>query len=130
MNYFTPYVHVFHQQRDYPVATGEVRTPPARSGANREVNRLLSAAVINERFRHLLLSDAKTALEMGFNGETFSLSPEERERVLSIRATSLQSFAEQLLAPGKPVPSHHNAGSGRDETPVKIPVRSLAYLTS
>jgi hypothetical protein len=67
------------------------------SAANgHEINRLLTAAVINKRFRALLLNDPARALATGFNGENFRLAKEERERVLAIKAQSLADFANQL----------------------------------
>ncbi len=54
---------------------------PARSAPDgptadysKELNRILSAAVVSRRFRNLLLSDAAAALHSGYNGETFELS--------------------------------------------------------
>jgi hypothetical protein len=64
---------------------------------SRDLNRLLSAAVVSPRFCRLLLTDPATALEKGFNGEGFALNQDERRRVLNIRASSLQSFASQLI---------------------------------
>lgn len=61
-----------------------------------ELQRLLSAAAINERFRTLLLTDAARALDEGFFGQSFDLSPEERRRVLSIQARTLAEFAARL----------------------------------
>jgi hypothetical protein len=43
------------------------------------------------------LTDPTTALQSGFQGETFELLPEEEVIVLSIRATCIQDFASQLL---------------------------------
>ncbi len=100
MTYFTPYVHTFRQRKDLPPRMPEraqERDLPTLSG--REINRLLSAAVISERFRHLLLTDAAAALQLGFNGESFSLSGEDKARILAIQASSLQNFTEQLLCP-------------------------------
>jgi hypothetical protein len=67
-------------------------------GANfeREFSRLLTAAVINQRFREMLLSDPAQALAAGFAGEAFALGGEERDQVASIHASSLEDFARQL----------------------------------
>jgi len=62
----------------------------------RELSRLLTAAVINQRFCHLLLNYPAKALASGFNGESFRLAMDEKERVLSIRANNIQDFARQL----------------------------------
>ncbi len=70
----------------------------SRQGApSSELNRLLSAALVSRRFCHLLLTDPATALAAGYNGEHFDLTPEERARILTIQARSLQDFAAQLL---------------------------------
>jgi hypothetical protein len=62
----------------------------------RGLSRLLTAAVVNQRFCHLLLTNPETALAAGYNGESFSLANEEKDLVLSIHAKSLADFALQL----------------------------------
>jgi hypothetical protein len=64
---------------------------------NPELNRLLTAAVINRNFCKLLLKDPANALANGYNGEYFHLANEEKDRLLSIRARSLDEFAKRLL---------------------------------
>lgn len=61
-----------------------------------EISRILTAAVINESFRKLLLSNPDQALTKGYRGEPFHLAKEERVRVAAIRASSLAEFAAQL----------------------------------
>jgi hypothetical protein len=61
------------------------------------ISRLLTAAVINEKFCKLLLSDPTKALGNGYNGETFQLSKDERDQILSIKATTLTDFAKQVV---------------------------------
>jgi len=68
--------------------------PTSKNGG--ELSRLLTAAVINQRFCKLLLSNPATALASGYNGESFRLGKEEREMILSIQAKSLADFARQL----------------------------------
>ena len=77
---------------------------PARSAPDgptadysKELNRILSAAVVSRRFRNLLLSDAAAALHSGYNGETFELSEDERTAILAIQAGTLRDFAAQLM---------------------------------
>lgn len=53
-----------------------------------ELSRLLVAAVISRRFRQLLLNEPAKALEDGYNGETFSFTPAERQLI----------FGEAILA--------------------------------
>jgi hypothetical protein len=61
-----------------------------------EISRLLTAAVVNEGFRKMLLTNPELALTKGYKGETFHLSKEERNRIASIHATSLTDFAAQI----------------------------------
>jgi hypothetical protein len=61
-----------------------------------ELSRLISAAVINEKFCRTLLENPAKALVAGYGGESFHLPSEEKARVMSIRATSLADFARQL----------------------------------
>jgi hypothetical protein len=80
-----------------------------------EINRLLTAAVVSSKFCKLLLTDPARAIAAGYNGETFQLAREERERVLAIRAATLAEFASQLTQkPAKsvyrrPAPVHSEA---------------------
>jgi hypothetical protein len=66
----------------------------------RELSRLISAAVVNQKFCSLLLADPALALNTGYGGEAFRLPTEEQELILSIRATSLADFALQLAKNG------------------------------
>ncbi|MDQ4078200.1 MAG: hypothetical protein M3220_18385 [Chloroflexota bacterium] len=61
------------------------------------MNRLMAVAVSQKRFRRALLSDPAEALAMGYHGTPFHLAPEEQAQVLSVQASSLQEFAQQLL---------------------------------
>lgn len=70
--------------------------PTATPSFQCESSRLLTAAVVNQRFRQMLLSDPGQALACGYGGEAFHLGREEKDRVASIRASSLEDFAEQL----------------------------------
>jgi hypothetical protein len=71
-------------------------TYPSSSTSGQELSRLLTAAVVNKKFQKLLLTDPAIALASGFNGERFRLGSEEKDRVLSIHAQSLEDFASQL----------------------------------
>jgi hypothetical protein len=98
MNYFTPYIHVFNQQKEVQRQQERLRhRDKTKIQPHVELNRLLSAAVVNQRFCQLLLSNPEEALALGCNGERFALSAEEKAQVLAIQADSLQSFASQLL---------------------------------
>jgi hypothetical protein len=71
--------------------------PPSNpSSSGSELSRLLTAAVVNRGFCKLLLTNPATALERGYNGESFRLGQDEHELILSIRAKSLADFARQL----------------------------------
>jgi hypothetical protein len=60
------------------------------------ISRLLTAAVINQSFRHLLLTNPEKAINNGYNGESFRLERDEKELILSIQATSLTDFAVKI----------------------------------
>ena len=94
------------------------RTTEHRSG---EISRLLAAAVINKRFRDLLLSDPARALAEGFHGETFQLTGDQRALILSIRAEKLSDFALQLTSDQVP----ENVGSSGEWVPVNQPAFAL-----
>lgn len=68
------------------------------SGSNNSSNicRVFAAAVVNRQFRDMLLHDPHMALQNGYLGETFSLSKEERDLIVSIRASSLSDLAKQV----------------------------------
>jgi hypothetical protein len=60
------------------------------------ISRLLTAAVVNQGFCKLLLSNPEQAISRGYNGEAFRLDRHEQELVLSIHATSLADFAGKV----------------------------------
>jgi hypothetical protein len=60
------------------------------------LNQLLSAAVVNDRFCETLLRNPAQALASGYYDHTFSLTPEERDMVIDIRAQKLEDFAAQI----------------------------------
>ena len=61
-----------------------------------EYSRILTAAVINQQFRNLLLDDPNQAVSRGFNGESFNLSSKEKDELSSLKGLSLADFASQL----------------------------------
>lgn len=72
-------------------------TPQAHAKTNSsEYSRILSAAVINSKFREMLLSDPVKAVSSGYSGEKFELGREDKNRLAAIRATSLAEFAARL----------------------------------
>jgi hypothetical protein len=62
------------------------------------ISRLLAAAVVNQGFRDLLLTDPEQALARGYQGEKFPLNINEKNLVLSIRAENLSDFALQIVS--------------------------------
>ena len=69
---------------------------PRSQMASSEYSRILSAAVINNSFRQMLLKDPIKAVCGGYSGEKFNLNSEAKNRLASIRAASLADFAAQL----------------------------------
>lgn len=69
---------------------------PSSSRLGQECSRILSAAVINAQFRQMLLANPGKAIEAGYAGESFQLGREEKNSLVSIRATSLADFASQM----------------------------------
>lgn len=72
-------------------------TTHSPSSLSKNLNRLISAAVVSPRFRALLLSDPVAALATGYNGERFQLTSAEYAAVTSLNATTVREFAAQLL---------------------------------
>lgn len=65
--------------------------------AERELSRLIGAALINKTFCRFLLADPIRAIESGFNGEYFELAPQVYAQIRRIRADSLEEFVRQLV---------------------------------
>jgi hypothetical protein len=63
---------------------------------DREFSRILTAAVINENFRKMLLTDPELAIRSGYGGEDFHLAVEETKKLSLIRVNSLAEFASQM----------------------------------
>lgn len=68
----------------------------SRSNNSSSISRVFAAAVVNQQFRDMLLQDPNRALQNGYLGETFSLSKEEQDLIVSIRANSLSDLAKQV----------------------------------
>jgi hypothetical protein len=60
------------------------------------LNRVFAAAVVNRQFCDMLLKNPREALQKGYLGETFPLTPEEISLIASIRAESLPELARQV----------------------------------
>jgi len=60
------------------------------------LNKLFAAAIVNNQFCQLLLDHPEVALQQGYFGDSFDLSPEEQALIISIRAKSLPDLAQQV----------------------------------
>lgn len=69
----------------------------------REYSRILTAAVVNEKFRKLLLTNPGVAIKNGFGGEAFHLGTDEANRIAAIRVSTLAEFARQMNGAGSRV---------------------------
>lgn len=73
-------------------------TSPPVPSPNGELSRLMAAAVVNRKFRDLLLANPAAALETGQGEESFNLTPDEKALILPIQhAQSLADFASELI---------------------------------
>ncbi len=61
-----------------------------------ELSRLMSAAVVSRSFREAFLRDPMRAIASGYDGERFHFSPSLLARLSTIRARSLEEFAQRL----------------------------------
>ena len=68
----------------------------SRSKVSSGISRVFAAAVVNKQFCSMLLQDPQIALQKGYLGETFALSKEEQDLIVSIRANSLSDLAKQV----------------------------------
>jgi hypothetical protein len=62
-----------------------------------EISRIMTAAVVNIKFRQDLLRNPMSAIENGFGEETFILEQEQAERLSKIRAQTLEEFATKIV---------------------------------
>lgn len=60
------------------------------------LNRVIAAAVVNRQFCDMLLKNPQEALQKGYLGETFTLTPEESALIASIQANTLSDLAKQV----------------------------------
>jgi hypothetical protein len=100
----------------YPVSKAKSRAEmPLPSTNASELSRLISAAVVNQGFRRMLLDDPARALADGYNGEGFCLGTEIADLVRSIRASDLTEFARLLVKDqnGNGVKQQGNGKGGR-----------------
>lgn len=62
------------------------------------LSKLFEAAVVNQQFCQLLLSQPEAALRQGYLGNSFDLTLEEQALIISIQANSLPELAQQVTA--------------------------------
>ncbi len=62
-----------------------------------EISRIMTAAVVNLKFRKDLLSNPMHAIERGFGEETFILEQEQAEQLSRIQASTLEEFATKII---------------------------------
>jgi len=60
------------------------------------LNQVISAATVSDRFCSTLLRDPAQALAGGYYGQSFALTPEERDLVVGLQARRLEDLAEQI----------------------------------
>jgi hypothetical protein len=72
------------------------RKTSSRPGISSGISRVFAAAVVNRQFCDMLLQDPSIALQKGYLGETFPLSKEEKDLIVSIQANSLSDLAKQI----------------------------------
>lgn len=60
------------------------------------ISNLFEAAVINDQFCQLLLSKPEKAIKQGYQGNSFELTSEEQDLIISINANSLSDLAQQV----------------------------------
>jgi hypothetical protein len=72
------------------------------------LNQLLCAAVVNERFREVLLHHPERAIASGYGNQCFALTVEEQKLVIGIQADRLEDFAAEIYG--------WISGNGREAT--------------
>ncbi len=97
-----PFAREITERQDYRRNAGLAELSTQATPQSKEINRLLTAAVVNRRFCSLLLTDPIQAVTNGYNGETFALTAEEVQVIHTIKASTLRDFVLQLLKQGMP----------------------------
>lgn len=68
----------------------------SRPAISSGLSRVFAAAVVNRQFCDMLLRDPHAALQKGYLGESFFLSNQEQDLLVSIRANTLSDLAKQV----------------------------------
>lgn len=83
---------------DHPLDTCTISMPAeSTEDVNPEFSRLIHAAIINKKFCDMLLKNPVQSIDNGYYGESFHFNKETRERINTVRASSLAEFAQELL---------------------------------
>lgn len=82
-------------QLNTPVITVPNTDPLASTKA--EFGRLVHAAIINPRFRQMLLTNPENTIDKGFYGESFHFASEIKEQIKHIQAGTLEEFSARVL---------------------------------
>ena len=61
-----------------------------------DLTKLMAAAIVNQGFRELLLTQPAKALAIGYQGEEFQLDQDDRDLILSCPARTLSDLANLL----------------------------------
>ncbi|MBN8657057.1 MAG: hypothetical protein J0M11_15080 [Anaerolineae bacterium] len=77
-------------------STRPIKRPVRPVTRSNGLNRVFAAAVVNRQFCDLLLKNPQEALQKGYLGETFTLTPEENALIASIQANTLSDLAKQV----------------------------------
>jgi len=62
------------------------------------LHRLISAGIVNRRFRDQLLKNPLEAARMGYLSQGFSLTKREQELLASIEASDFPTFSQHIYA--------------------------------
>lgn len=67
------------------------------SNSHAGIGSVFAAAVVSGSFREVLLTNPEQALQQGYMGKRFALSPEDAALIASISAKSLPDLAQQVV---------------------------------
>jgi len=76
--------------------TLSINFTPRSTTISSGLSRVFAAAVVNQQFCKMLLQDPYAALQKGYLGESFFLSQQEQDLLVSIRANTLSDLAKQV----------------------------------
>jgi len=77
----------------YPTSSLGFRRPVAERNG---LHRLFAAAIVSDQFRTTLLREPERALAIGYLGQTFVLTDQEKMIIKNVRAENLTDFAQKV----------------------------------